>query len=235
MKSEPESMPEWKVMETLYQNSLSSESDVAEWIREGQPTVEFPEAKLQLSNAMDPSLGQAANYLFWAPPVVTGSFRATWKFKPLQEPGLAMFWFCAVGRNGEDLFDPGLAKREGNYRQYHSGDINAYHLSYFRRKNPSERAFHTCNLRKSHGFHLVCQGADPIPSVEDVQDAFSIEVVKLGNWIRFGIDGLVLFTWKDDGSIGGAALHKGRFGFRQMAPLVALYSDFHVESIREVK
>ena len=168
-------MPRFKATKTLYQNPLSSEADVADWIREGQPIVEFPDGKLQLSNGIDPSHGQAANYLFWAPPVVEGSFRATWKFRPLEEPGLAMFWFCATGRNGEDLFDPALAKREGNYRQYHSGDINAYHLSYFRRKHPTERAFHTANMRKSHGFHLVCQGADPIPSVEDVQDDFSIE------------------------------------------------------------
>jgi hypothetical protein len=146
-----------------------------------------------------------------------------------------MFWFCAAGRNGEDLFDPSLARREGNYRQYHSGDINAYHISYFRRKNPDERGFHTCNMRKSHGFHLVCQGADPIPNVEDVRDEFSIEVVKLGDWIRFAIDDLVLFTWKDDGSIGGPPHEKGRFGFRQMAPLVATYSDFRVEAIKEAK
>jgi hypothetical protein len=219
--------------ETIYHNPLASEADVADWTREGQPIVRFRDGKMHLSNGLDPAVGQAANYLFWAPPVIKGSFRATWKFRPLEEPGLAMFWFCAAGRNGEDLFAPSLAKREGNYRQYHSGDINAYHLSYFRRKNPSERAFHTCNLRKSHGFHLVAQGADPIPSVEDVQDDFSLEVIKLGPWIRFAINGLVLFSWKDDATIGGSQLNEGRFGFRQMAPLLAMYAEFHVESIQE--
>lgn len=227
-------MPDFETGECLYNNPLANAGDVADWTREGQPVVEFPDGKLQLSNGLDPSEGQAANYLFWAPPVVGGSFRATWKFRPLEEPGLAMFWLCAAGRNGEDLFDPSLASREGNYRQYHSGDINAYHISYFRRKNPDERGFHTCNMRKSHGFHLVCQGADPIPDVGDVQDDFSIEVVKLGPWIRFSIDDLVLFTWKDDGSIGGAPLDSGRFGFRQMAPLVATYADFQVHAIREL-
>ncbi len=37
------------------------------------------------------------------------------------------------------LFDPSLAPRAGEYNQYHHGDINAYHLSYFRRKQPDER------------------------------------------------------------------------------------------------
>lgn len=235
MKTESALLPPFEVVDTLYTNPLSCDSDVADWIREGQPTVIFKDRRMHLSNELDSSLGQAANYLFWAPPVIEGSFRATWRFRPLEEPGLAMFWFCASGQDGKDLFDPSLAPRAGNYRQYHSGDINAYHLSYFRRKNPDERAFHTCNLRKSHGFHLVCQGADPIPSVEDVQDAFAIEVVKLGNRIRFAIDDLVLFTWEDNGSIGGPPLTSGRFGFRQMAPLVAQYSDFKVESIREQK
>jgi len=229
--SQKEHIPEFKVTETLYANPLASETDVADWVREGQPVTRFKEGRMYLSNGMDPSEGQAANYLFWAPPVVSGSFRATWEFQPLEEPGLAMFWFCAAGRNGEDLFDPTLAPRAGNYRQYHSGDINAYHLSYFRRKNPDERGFHTANMRKSHGFHLVCQGADPIPSVEDVRGPFAIEGVKLDNWIRFAIDELVLFTWKDTGDIGGPPLSAGRFGFRQMAPLLATYANFKVERI----
>lgn len=224
-------MPAFTCTGLLYENPLAQESDVADWVREGQPCLAFPDGRLTLSNGLDPSMGQAANYLFWAPPLVEGSFRATWDFQPMVEPGLAMFWFCAAGRHGEDLFDPGLAPRSGEYRQYHSGDINAYHLSYFRRKNPGERAFHTCNLRKSHGFHLVCQGADPIPSVPDVQKAFAIEVVKLDAWIRFAINGLVLFTWRDDSSVGGPVLQRGRFGFRQMAPLVATYQNFRVESI----
>lgn len=235
MSEEPAILPPFAITGLLFENPFSCENDVADWIREGQPILNFDEGRLKLSNGLDPKAGQAANYLFWAPPVIDGSFRATWKFRPLEEPGLAMFWFCAAGRNGEDLFDPSLAPRNGNYRQYHSGDINAYHLSYFRRKNPDERGFHTCNLRKSHGFHLVAQGADPIPDVDDVRDAFTIEVVKLGSYIRFAIDGLVLFSWKDDGSVGGSAHGPGRIGFRQMAPLVATYADLRVESIEEVK
>lgn len=218
----------------IYQNPLACAEDLADWTREGQPVTEFIDGRLRLSNGLDPKEGQAANYLLWAPPVISGDFRASWSFRPLTEPGLAMFWFCAAGRHGEDLFDPSLARRTGQYRQYHSGDINAYHLSYFRRKNTDERGFHTCNLRKSHGFHLVAQGGDPIPDVADVQGDFRIEVVKLANCIRFAINELPLFTWVDDGSVGDRPMHSGRIGFRQMAPLVADYADLLVESIQEV-
>lgn len=223
--------PEYQLTGLLYENALRTEAAVSDWVREGVPTLSFGEAGMRLSNGMDASAGQAANYLFWAPPVIEGNFRATWRFRPIEEPGLAMFWFCAAGRGGEDLFDPRLAPRAGQYRQYHTGDINGYHLSYFRRKNADERGFHTCNLRKSHGFHLVCQGADPIPSVEDVQGPFQIELVKLGQRIGFAINGLPVLVWEDTGAVGGPPLQAGRIGFRQMAPLVADYADLRIEAI----
>lgn len=68
--------------------------------------------------------------------------------------------------------------------------------SCYRRKQRSERAFRTCNLRKSKGFYLVKQGADPIP----------------GAWLgggRIGFrqmspmkdDVTVLLTWNHAGQI----------------------------------
>lgn len=162
-----------------------------------------------------------------------GDIVASWSFKPIREPGLAMFWLCAAGRHGEDLFDPALAERTGEYRQYFKGDINAYHVSYFRRKNPEdERRFHTCNMRKSYGFHLVCQGGDPIPSVPDVIDPYRITVAKLGGRVQLKIDDLVVFDWLDDGETYGPVHPGGRIGFRQMAPLIAEYADLKVHAAR---
>lgn len=222
-------MQEFEIGDVLYENPLSSSSDVAGWVREGQPITSFPAGAMRLENAMDPAEGQAANYLFWCPTPIEGDFVATWSFRPIREPGLAMFWFAANGQDGKDLFDPSLAKRSGEYRQYHSGDINAYHLSYFRRKNVQhERTFHTCNMRKSAGFHLVTQGPDPIPSVIDILDPYRIEVVHCSAWVRLRINELTIFKWYDDGSVGGPARTGGYIGFRQMAPLIADYADLVV-------
>ena len=218
-----------KIGQAIYENPLASEQDVAEFVREGRPVVSFPQGCMRLENGLDPQIGQAANYLFWCPKVFPGDIAVSFTFKPIREPGLAMFWFSAAGRKGEDLFDPALAPRAGEYRQYHSGDINAYHASFFRRKNPrGERNFHTCNLRKSHGFHLVCQGADPIASVADVTDPYRIQVVKLGARIVFSINDLLIYDWTDDGQTHGPVLGGGRIGLRQMAPLIAEYSDLRV-------
>ncbi len=222
----------FNISEIIYENALACEADVAGFIREGKPLISFPTGALRLENGIDAAAGQAANYLFWCPEKFPADIAVSWTFRPIREPGLAMFWIGADGRDGKDLFDSSLAQRDGNYRQYHSGDMNAYHASYFRRKNVEhERTFHTCNLRKSHGFHLVAQGADPLPSVLDVINPYKIEVIKCGGWFRFSINELCSYEWFDDGKDFGPVLGEGYIGFRQMAPLIAEYSELQVRKV----
>lgn len=91
-----------------------------------------------------------------------------------------MLFFSAAGHEGQDLYSASLAPRTGYCPQYRSGDIDALHVSYFRHKYGSERAFRTCNPGKSAGFELVAQGADPLPPIEDAVDFYRMEVVKDG-------------------------------------------------------
>ena len=156
-----ERMKHYEPAELLYENTLSEESDVVNWKAEGSPVCSFPQGHLRLENGMDSSEGQAANYVLWCPLLFPEDIIVRWSFRPIHEPGLAMFWFRANGRNDRDLFDPGLGKRSGEYRQYFDGDINALHASYFRRKQADERRFHTCNLRKSKGFPFSSAGSRP--------------------------------------------------------------------------
>lgn len=214
--------------ELIYRNDLASPADVEGFVMEGEAKVTFPEGRMRLENALDPALGQAANFVFWCPAVLPDCIRIEWRFRPLREPGLAMLFFAASGLAGEDLFDPALAPRSGEYGQYTHGDIRTLHLSYFRRRYEDERAFHTCNLRKSRGFHLVAQGADPIPDVEDCKEFYSLSLTKSGPDVAFAIDGLPILAWRDDGKSYGPVLGGGRIGFRQMAPLIAEYSELRV-------
>ena len=153
--------------ELLYDNPLSHPDQLKDFVLEGKAVTSFPDGRLWLENAESPDKGQAANYVLWCRESFPSDFLLEVSFQPIREPGLAMIFFAAEGRNGEDLFDPALTPRTGEYKQYHHGDLNAFHLSFFRRKEPDERGFHTCNLRKSYGFFLVAQGADPIPDVAD--------------------------------------------------------------------
>jgi hypothetical protein len=224
---------------TVYSNQLSGPGDVADWIAEGPvrlgtyddggPGNDDGGPALLLSGALDPDEhGDHAHWTLWCPRELPDHVRITWEFKPIEEPGLAMVFFAARGHGGRDLFSPALAPRTGFYPQYHSGDIDALHVSYFRHKYASERAFRTCNLRKSAGFELVAQGADPLPPAEDADRFYSMEVIKDGPRVAFSINGLSLFAWSDP---AGVPLGGGYFGIRQMAPLRAVYRNLTVSRL----
>lgn len=211
----------------LYRNPLRTPDDLAEWVEEGPVRATAVGDGLLLSSAG----GFDDHWTMWCPQDFPDRIRVTWEFSPREEPGLAMLFFGAASVDGGDVLDPRLAPRDGAYPQYHSSDIRTLHVSYFRRRWEDERAFHTCNLRKSPGFHLVAQGADPLPPVVDARDAFyRIGVVKDEDRVEFSIDGLPLFSWQDDGSTG-PAIGSGRIGFRQMSPLVACYRNLEVHSL----
>lgn len=220
------------VRETLiYRNPLEKPEDIRDFILEGQADIRFDDGCMCMKNALANELGQKANYVLWCPKDFPENIRIEWEFCPVTDHGLCIMFFSADGKDGKDLFDPSLAKRTGEYPQYHSGDINAFHVSYFRRKEPDERAFHTCNLRKSCGFHLVAQGADPLPSAEDADGFYKITVRKYQNHITFSVNGLCVFEYIDDGATFGACLEGGKIGFRQLAPLTAKYRNLEVYEI----
>ena len=230
----------------LYENPLATPADVAAFRMEGPGAVSFPRGRLRLESTMNPGLdsdtasNQKANLVFWCPTVFPDNIRISWEFTPLYEPGLAILFFAAAGRDGKDLFDPSLAPRNGPYGQYHHGDINALHVSYFRRRYASEITFHLCNLRKSYGFHMVAQGADPIPPARNAKGPYRVTVIKRGPKVVFligainaGEPELEILRWTDDGTTYGPVLGGGRIGFRQMAPLIAEYANLRVCAIEQ--
>ena len=212
----------------IYENPLSSGADLEGFVLEGKAMASFPEGRLLLENAESEAAGQKANYVLWCRETFPADFLMEISFRPVREPGLAMIFFAAGGRNGEDLFDPCLSARSGEYPQYHHGDINAFHLSFFRRKEKDERSFHTCNLRKSYGFYLAAQGADPIPDVADVSAPYVLSLLKKGPYVRFAVDGLEVLRFTDDGKSFGPLLGSGKIGLRQLAPMIGEYADWKV-------
>lgn len=213
----------------IFENRLASFSDIEGWIVEGEANVQFIDNRLHIENKLDAEIfGDNAHWVLWCPKTFPDKICIEWDFYPVREPGLCMLFFSATGRNGEDIFDERLPKRSGRYPEYHSGAINALHLSYFRHKHQEERAFRTCNLRKSYGFHLVAMGADPLPPVEDAIPPYKMRVVKYDGEVHFSINQLPIFQWKDDGKKFGEILSGGKIGFRQMAPMKAAYANLKV-------
>ncbi len=230
MSEMPELYPQRGAL--LYENPLSCPADLDDFLLEGKAVATFPEGRLRLENAESAAIGQKANYVLWCKKVFPADFLLEISFRPLREPGLAMLFFSASGREGQDLFDPSLAARTGEYVQYHHGDINAFHLSFFRRKEPDERRFHTCNLRKSYGFWLVAQGADPIPDVRDADGPYTLTLLKQGPEVRFAVNGLEVLTFRDDGATWGPLLGGGRIGLRQLAPMIGEYANLRVYGLK---
>lgn len=215
----------------IYDNPLSKEADVKDFILEGQANITFENGYMRMESALPKEQGQKANFVYWCNENFPDNIVIEWDFRPLTEPGLTILFLCAKGINGEDLFDKSLQKRTGEYPLYHHGDINAFHISYFRRKEADERAFHTCNLRKSYGFYLVSQGADPMPDAEECLEDYHMRVIKKGKELSFFINDLKIFEFFDDGTTYGNILTDGKIGFRQLAPMAALYKDLKVYSI----
>lgn len=207
-----------------YHNPLSSTRDIAGFRLEGDGVASFPQGRLRLESRRPPEDGQDANIVLWCPADFGPDIVVRWDFWPVREPGLAILFFHARGRAGEDLFD--LAPRTGPYEQYHHGDLNAYHVSYFRRMWPEERRLHTCNLRKSYGFHLVAQGPDPLPAVLDARGPYRMRLTVQRGEITFEVAGLTAFRWRDDEPLAG-----GRVGFRQMSLMIGEYADLHITEL----
>ncbi|MDQ0298101.1 hypothetical protein J2S78_000509 [Salibacterium salarium] len=222
--------------ELLYKNNLSTPEDIDDWKVEGEMFARFKKNTLFLKNKLDPDIhGDKSHWVFWCPVDFPDNVMIQWEFCPIAEPGLCMMFFAATGRKGEDIFDQSLPNRTGVYPQYHSGAINALHLSYFRHKQAEERAFRTCNLRKSFGFHLVAHGADPLPPVTDVIEPYHMKVVKYDEIVQFSINELPILEWEDDGQTFGPVYKGGKIGIRQMAPMEAAYSNFTVHRAVSIK
>lgn len=217
--------------EVIYTNSLADAGSITGWRLEGDAAISFPRGRMRMENLREPGEGQASNFVHWCPESFPDNIEISWQFWPIYEPGLCILFFAARGRKNEDILDPELKPRTGPYEQYHHGDINALHISYFRRRSVSETRLYTCNLRKSYGFHMVAQGADPIPTVAQAKGPYHIKVVKLAAQVGFFINDLSILHWDDDGERYGQILGGGKIGFRQMAPLIAEYSDLTVRKV----
>ena len=214
----------------IYENSLAALSDHAGFVLEGQADIAVVDGSTRLATVVDESARQAANYVWWCPEEFPADFDAEWDFWPEAERGLCILFFAARGQGGEELFDPSLPRRSGEFAQYTEGAINCLQISYYRRR-PQTQRHHLCNLRKHHGVHLVSSGADPIPQAARAQPPYHLRLLKAGPHVAFWIDGLSILHYEDDGLTFGPVLGGGKIGFRQMAPMIGRYANFRVHAV----
>ncbi|MFP4522860.1 MAG: DUF1961 family protein [Fibrobacterota bacterium] len=207
----------------IISSEFSETKDLDDWLLEGQGSAEIHDGMLEMTPGAP---GDIPNHLvLWNKNDLPENFLAEWDFIRSRDSGLAIAFFCALGINGEDILTGNLAPRDGDFKKYHHGDFNCYHISYFAYGRT------TCNLRKNYGMFLGAIGNDLVsnyPADEKVR----VSLFKMEGNISLGINGKTALRYHDDGVRYGNILGTGKFGFRQMAHTgSARYGNFSVRAI----
>ncbi len=210
----------------LYSTAFDNADALADWKLEGGKRMSIATGKLVLeSDPSGPKPSPSDQHLVcWLTKEMPADFLLEFKMRPQnRKNGLNIIFFNARGLHGESIFDPALKPRSGVFAQYHSGDLNNYHISYW----AGERG--TANIRKNAGFHLVATGKDLV--VPAPADSFqTIRLYKHGGTIRLMVDDVVEVAFDDDGKTYGPVwTNPGWIGLRQMAHTVRCeYDDLKV-------
>jgi hypothetical protein len=190
--------------EVLYRNDFDKPLDMNEWVLEGPAKLKIHDGRLEVHNNQ--------HCVLWLKRKLPRDFVAAWDCAPSQVKGLTICFLAAMGAKGEDLFDPALARRDGDFSQYIRGDIRSYHCSYYAGARGS------ANMRKNPGFYMVGMGPDLIgpAMLAGRKGPFRVVVVRRGNRIECAVDKKRFLVFEDDGRKYGPAHGAGYFGLRQM-------------------
>lgn len=213
-------------MHPAYRTSFDDDSALKEWRLEGGKRMSVVSGKLVLES--EP--GQKDNHLVcWLDREMPADFLLELTLRPRdRQEGLTIVFFNTRGHRGEGIFDPALKPRTGVFEQYHSSDLNGYHISYW------AGARGTANLRKNAGFSLVATGPDYV--VNGPADAFqTVRIYKRGGVIRLMVDDVISVAFDDDGKAHGPVWnHRGWIGLRQMGRAVRCeYDSFVVYPLKD--
>ena len=173
-----------------------------------------------------------ANHLVcWLTKEMPADFLLEFTVRPQnRKQGLNIVFFSARGLHGESVFDPALKPRDGFFSQYHSDDLNSYHVSY------CAAGRGTAHVRKNAGFHLVAEGKDLV--TDGAPDAFqTLRIYKRAGVMRCTVDDIVSLAYDDDGTTFGPVwTHRGWIGLRQMAHTVRCeYGHFKVWPLKPAR
>jgi hypothetical protein len=199
----------------VYRTFFNEAADLNDWRLEGGKSARVEGGALVLESrpvaAGEDADRNPDHLVYWLNQEMPADFLLEFTVRPRdRRDGLNIVFFNTRGIRGESIFDPALKPRDGTFPQYHSGDLNGYHISYW----AGDRG--TANIRKNKGFHLVTKGKDLITGAP--ADAFqTVRVYKRSGKIRLTVDGELAAAYDDDGKTHGPVhTHSGWIGLRQM-------------------
>lgn len=212
----------------FYEDTLLNTGRSTDWILEGPGLLDYTDEGLEMKSATpDAKMG---HFVYWLDKKIPSDFVAEWNVRILSEYGLNIVFFNATGPDGISIFDPSVEARDGDFKQYHSSDIDCYHISYYAdgEEHPGRS---TSNLRKNSGFYLVSNGPAGIPA--ESSDWHQVTLVKQNGRIQLAVDGDLAIDWVDDGQAYGPILGDGWFGLRQMVWSDALYKNLKIYTFND--
>ena len=190
------------------------------------------------------SLSKGGHVVLWNTRVFPEDFLLEFDMSPKDSSkGLGIVFFCAKSREprtnmlvrgeGGGIFDLNLPRRAGDFKNYHSGALNCYHVSYWAcDANGLHRR--TANLRKNFGFYLSACGNDNIAGKGP--GPHRVRLLKVGGKIRIETCGVLSLAYDDDGKTYGPVWGEGCIGLRQMVYTEsASYGYFKVSRVEARK
>jgi hypothetical protein len=202
----------------------------AEWIAEGWGGAVVRDGRLLVAPSPFDSSGRPqpvepglrSHMVVWNQRIFPADFLLEFEMSPCGSAnGLTIIFFCAAGRNGEDIFDLSLPPRRAEYQAYHSGALANYTDSYWSRNNEAESLSN--RLRKNPGFKQVAEGPSLTTGPTDV--THRLRILKVGPHIEVEVNGKVIIKWDDSEHPHGA----GRIGLRSMEGVTMVaYDNFKV-------
>ncbi|MCC7495465.1 MAG: DUF1961 family protein [Fimbriimonadaceae bacterium] len=205
-----------------WRTTFDDPAELAQWRLEGGRQISIADGRLVLESTHQgpTSVAEDDHLVAWLDRELPGDFLLEFSLRPQnRQQGLNIVFFNTRGLHGESVFDPALAPRDGLFKQYHSGDLNGYHLSDWAGDRGS------ANVRKNKGFKLVASGPDRIAAAP--AEAWSVvRLYKRGGLIRLAVDDVIAVGFDDDGQTWGPVWnHPGWIGLRQMAHTVRCEYD----------
>ena len=210
----------------LYSNDFSRKKDLKNWVMEGPGETRFENGWMHLF-----SPDEQYHHVYWCPQDFPDSIIVEWEAQNMEpDAGLCILFFAARGINGEDIFNPALPVRDGNFRWYIKDKLRSYHISYYANtpKKPDRGSAH---LRKNNNFMLVQSGPEGIPTHST--DIHHMKLIKNGPHITMYVDERKIIDWTDTLQNESRPYYKsGKIGLRQMQWTHFRYRSFKVWAIK---
>lgn len=207
--------------------------DGKDWVFEGPGRAWAEDGRLHLES-FKPQ--EAGHIVLWSTRVFPQDFLLEFGMSPRDSTdGLNIVFLCARSRDGSGIFAPDLPRRGGVFKNYHSGALDSYHVSYWACSAANGGTpRRTANVRKNYGFYLVSCGIDRIAGRGP--GPHRVRVLKVGGKLRVETAGQIAAAFDDDGSTYGPVLGSGAIGLRQMGHTHrASYTHFKVWKVEPLE